>query len=310
MKQNILYIGCGAMCLFLSSAVVVSAETYEAGSESTITSEAIGIESDSKVRIIATQNDDSVSVDSSKPQPALMMKTEGGVETEASKLVPVQIRAEDNVRMIENRGNETEIDERGSMMEIELNEDGSERGLDNAMMRANENAEEGLLNAEFHVNVRAMMKDSSSEESDDIQDADDVHTSVDFEHFVAHKAKSDSRLSEVSIKDKRVEVKYNLPVKFFGFWGATIGTKMRGDIAGNVEVDYPWYAIFTKKMHPTKDILENIQSEIADKKTEMSTEDDVRASATTTVIVRRSFTMPHVFDAMVQALSDVSIGDK
>jgi hypothetical protein len=203
---------------------------------------------------------------------------------------------------------DADADDDGVEMHMEMGAGGKGQpmedahGLDNAMMHADEHAEAGLLNAELHIDVHALMESEAKEDHGmevEIEHADEVHTSADFEHFVAHKAKSDEHLTQVGLKGATVEMTYAMPVKFFGFWSTTLDTTARADAGGSVEVDYPWYSIFMSKDFSKKTLAPMMKAEIEAQK---SATVAVEATGTTSA---RTFAAPHVFDAMVTVMAKV-----
>ena len=287
-KHNIfLYAGAGVIGIFLLGTITATAETLSGVSEKN---------------------------DIEKPVPTLMM-AEGQNESlvgttnreRTEKGESSEVSTEDGVaRMMEDGVLSEDADEGGSVKGAGSSAEEKERGLENAMMRANENAEDGLSNAELHVNIRAlMMRDKNTDASQgvDISDADEVHSSADFEHFVAHKAKGDVGLTDVDIKNGKVEITHDFPMKFLGFWGTTVSAVARGDEAGNVELDYPWYAMFMKRVYPTASVLKSLQSEID------TDRDTFLIAPVTGTSSARTYAIPHVFDSMMKALGKVSMGD-
>ena len=241
--------------------------------------------------------------------PTMMrVDTQGGVKAE-----PVDVEARDEGGMMHMMETETEVKGEAGMHMMEGKPmDDDEHGLENAMMQADEHAEDGLLNADMHVNIHDLMESEGKEGHQDgaveIDEADEVHSSADFEHFIAHKAKSDEHMKEVKLKDGKVEVTYALPVEFLGFWDTTLDTTVSADVSGNVEFDYPWYAIFMQKDFSKKSVTPILKSEI-DAEIAAATSVDIESKGTTTVpTMKRTFAVPHVLESMMNAMGKVRAG--
>lgn len=225
------------------------------------------------------------------------LEVKGGVRGDVM-MKPMEDGVEDEPMHMEGKGD----DKGGMQMEMK----GDDRGVEHAMMEADEHAQDALLNAELHVDVHTLMESEAKEDHSgevEIESADEVHSTADFEHFIAHKAKDDERIKEVALKGGKVEMTYAMPVEFLGFWDTTLDTTMSADASGDVEFDYPWYAVFMKKNFSKKTVEPILKAEVeAKKKGDVSVEVKGTTTASTKV---RTFAAPHILEAMVSAAAKV-----
>ncbi len=251
MKNNtILSIGVGVVALVFTPAGLITAETTGAGVQS-------------------------------KPQPLLYMEAGGEAGGEGGIIM------EDRVKM---EGTTMTKEEMENARPMEKNIDAIKNEID-----TDDDTDEDLFDIEIDIDVDALMNDKNEsshthEGKSDIDEADDVDSAADFEHFVSFKVKADDRIKDVDIKDGNLVVTYALPVKFFGFWKTSLNTTAEVDSAGTVEVRYPWYAIFMRKEF-SKKTLEPIFT--------ASLEAEQGGSA-------KAYVVPHVFDTVVKTFSEVS----
>lgn len=237
--------------------------------------------------------------------------TSATIRVEANEDKEASRSKENEVEVSATENGEVQKDEQSAESEQDTkveSSSGEERGLDRAMLRANENAEEGLLNAEMHVDVKSLLEKKSQEGAAggvEIDAATDVHSSGDFEQFIADKSKSDESIRGVDVKDGKVTVTYAMPVKFLGFWGATLDTTASADVSGNVSFEYPWYSVFMKKDFSKMTVEPVIKAEI---EAQQGAVTSASLGGTTTPIVARTFAAPHVFEAMIKAMGKVRGG--
>ncbi|MDO8520993.1 MAG: hypothetical protein Q7S52_02660 [bacterium] len=200
--------------------------------------------------------------------------------------------------------------EGGMEMDGKMMEDGEEheRAMERAEMMADDEAAFGLETAKMHINVSALMKEEN-EPGHGVGDAEvdtaaKVHSSADFEHFVAHKAKSDSDIKEVDIKDGKVKVHYRMPAKFLGFIKGSVNARAEADATGKIEVDYPWYHMFMKKHVSSASLQSEIARAIAAKRMALKAGIPV---ATIEAQVEAAFDAPNLFEMIVDALHGASL---
>ncbi len=149
--------------------------------------------------------------------------------------------------------------EDGTQIELRGESTSTVRGIENAQLRANVNATAGLENAEFHIDFSGNAEGGSK---NDVDDADKVSTSDDFQNFVKFSATHDTHLKNVIVAKGNMQVRYEVPAELFGFIDTTITADTVVDGNGNVSVSYPWYAIFMKN-HVDRDALEtNIKAKV------------------------------------------------
>ncbi|GEM_PF-4496626 len=187
-----------------------------------------------------------------------------------------------------------------------------ERGIENAKMHADEHAMPGLETAVLHIDVASLMKDENapahgaSDES--IDTAAKVHSSVDFEHFVSHKAKTDSALKDVEVKDGKVSVTYNEPAELFGFINTTLSTHVSVDAQGKVQVAYPWYHIFMKEHASRASIQSDIARALAaENKAGRENVATSSASVTTQATIAAGLGIPNIFEIIANSLKDARV---
>lgn len=142
----------------------------------------------------------------------------------------------------------------------------------------------------------------------EIDDANDVDTSADLEHFIEFKTKSDKHIEEIKIKDGKLIVVYAMPVKFFGFWGTTLDTTTEINAEGEAEVSYPWYSIFMKKDF-SKKTLEPMFKTAIKSHTMVTSDTTVGATTTAEVSGKKTFSVPHVLEAVITIYGKVSMSD-
>lgn len=182
--------------------------------------------------------------------------------------------------------------------DIEGGERGGMNGSARTDIHTNINTAASLENVELHFDADADMDDT---EESSVNDANEVHTSQDFSHFVALKAKHDANLKSVDVSDDKVEVEYKEPAKLFGFINSSVTAHATADIKGNVEVSYPWYHIFMKKQTSSAALQSKIALAIAaEQKGERS------GSASTSMESQTSLALPHLFDIVATALKSAS----
>lgn len=175
---------------------------------------------------------------------------------------------------------------------------GDIKGSAHAEIHTNINTAASLENVELHFDADADINDT---EESSVSDANEVHTSQDFSHFVALKAKHDANIKSVDVTDDKVEVEYKEPAKLFGFINSSVTAHATADIKGNVEVSYPWYHIFMKKQSSSAALQSKIALAIAaEQKGERS------GSASTSMESQTSLALPHLFDVVARALKSAS----
>jgi len=178
-------------------------------------------------------------------------------------------------------------------------EEGAERGLENATIRANERATPRLENAEFHMDLDNL----DDGESIDVDEADGVETAEDFRAFVKMKSKKDERLKSVEVKNGKVEVEYEEPAKLFGFVGTKINARASVDKEGNTAVSYPWYHIFMKKHVSHASLQSAIARAIAG---ERKGEKEGIASTTMQTTISTALGIPNIFEIIADTLKRTS----
>ncbi len=179
-------------------------------------------------------------------------------------------------------------------------------GTMRAKERANEHGMEGLEKAELHIDM-----DTDNEDEDmrgtstiEVSEAAEVHSSKDFILFAKHKAKNDEHLKSVDIKDGKVDVEYAEEGKWFGILSATIPVHASADVAGHVEVKYPWYHIFVKKENSSAALQSRIALAIA---AEKKGEKEGVVANTVKTDVSATLNIPELFDLIVTALKETSV---
>lgn len=176
-------------------------------------------------------------------------------------------------------------------------------------IKKDDDADGDLFNIELDIDVEGLMEDEDgdghhAEGSVEIDDADEVNSSADFEHYVAFKAKSDERIKDVELKDGKVLVTYAMPVKFFGIWRTSMNTTAEVNSTGAVEVRYPWYSVFMRKEF-SKNTLEPAFRASLEAHQHANANSAVQATTTETVSAK-SYVVPHVFDTVVKTFSEAS----
>ena len=234
-----------------------------------------------------------------------VMKVETETKSEV-KLTPVQMKA-----LMEAQA-ETKLKAEGAKMEVSHKmEDGTEmEGEDDSKM------EESGLSSTLNLSADLDIDLDDAEEAEDshakgevkIDEADEVESSADFEHFVEFKAKSDKHIKHVKIKDNKLIVVYAMPVKFFGFWDTTLDTTTEVNAEGEAEVSFPWYSIFMKKDFSKKTLEPMFGAAI---KSHMMVMSGTAMSATTsaTASATRSYSVPHMLEAIVVTYGKVNVND-
>ncbi len=176
-----------------------------------------------------------------------------------------------------------------------------EHGIENAEMHANTNALAALEKAELHIDLNdANMKD---EGKGGINEASEVHSELDFKHFVAHKAKADAHIKSVDVKDGMVEVGYEESGKWFGFIPGDVEAKASADVKGNIDVAYPWYHIFMNGTHSSASLQSEFARAIA---AEKKGEKEGVSSTTMRAEISTAFGVPNLFEIIANTFHKVS----
>ncbi len=173
--------------------------------------------------------------------------------------------------------------------------------IENPEMNANVNALSALEKAELHIDLDE--EDKNDEGKGDIDVASDVHSELDFKHFVARKAKADAHIKSVDVKDGKVEVRYKESGKWFGFISADIEAKVSADVKGDVEVAYPWYHIFMKANHSSASLQSEIARAVA---AERKGEKEGVSSTTLRAEISAAFGVPNLFEIIANTLKKTS----
>ena len=137
----------------------------------------------------------------------------------------------------------------------------------------------------------------------DIDVAEDVHSEIDFKHFVAHKAKADARIKSVEVNGGKVEVEYEESGKWFGFLSGKVNAHASADVKGNVEVKYPWYHIFMNGTHSSASLQSEIARAIA---AERKGEKEGVSSTTMRADISVAFGVPDLFEIIANTLKKIS----
>ena len=185
-------------------------------------------------------------------------------------------------------------------LEIKTGAHGVEKGESHA--NANANDLEVLEKADLHIELDD--SDAMEEGKGDIDEAEDVHSELDFKHFVAHKAKADARIKSVDVSDGKVEVEYEESGKWFGFISGTVDAKASADVKGNVEVEYPWYHIFMSGTHSSASLQSEIARALA---AERKGEKEGVSSTTLRANISAAFALPNLFEIIVSTLHKTSV---
>ena len=174
-------------------------------------------------------------------------------------------------------------------------------GIENAEIHANANAEAALEKAELHIDLDD--EDMRDEGKGDINEAADVHSEIDFKHFVAHKAKADAHIKSVDVSKGEVEVEYEESGKWFGFLSGDINAHATADVKGNVEVKYPWYHIFMNGIHSSASLQSEIARAIA---AEKKGEKEGISSTILRTDISAAFRVPNLFEIIANTLKKTS----
>lgn len=237
---------------------------------------------------------------------AVLLNSETEVKANSGAMVQTGINISASATPVKGVYGEGEIHTNVGTKALQIEDgsdiEGGERGGMNGSARTdihtNINTAASLENVELHFDADADMDDT---EESSVNDANEVHTSQDFSHFVALKAKHDANLKSVDVSDDKVEVEYKEPAKLFGFINSSVTAHATADIKGNVEVSYPWYHIFMKKQTSSAALQSKIALAIAaEQKGERS------GSASTSMESQTSLALPHLFDIVATALKSAS----
>ena len=237
---------------------------------------------------------------------AVLLNSETEVKANSGAMVQTGINISASATPVKGVYGEGEIHTNVGTKALQIEDgsdiEGGERGGMNGSARTdihtNINTAASLENVELHFDADADMDDT---EESSVNDANEVHTSQDFSHFVALKAKHDANLKSVDVSDDKVEVEYKEPAKLFGFINSSVTAHATADIKGNVEVSYPWYHIFMKKQSSSAALQSKIALAIAaEQKGERS------GSASTSMESQTSLALPHLFDIVATALKSAS----
>ena len=216
--------------------------------------------------------------------PVKGVRMEGGVNTAGGVRTDVTGKTGGSVMM---QGNAT-----GSMHAT---------GTARALEVVNEHADDGLANAQLHIDLAASAKEEGSAT---IDAPEKVHTSAELKSFVENKGKADANLKSVDVAEGKVTVTYAMPVKFFGFWHTTMNTTASTDVSGNVTIDYPWYHIFMEKSFSAK-AMEPAFTAAVSSTNNMTGETGESASAS--VAANTTVAIPEVVDKVVTAFAGAAI---
>ncbi len=284
MKKNII-LGIGAGVVVCSFALVpfVFAETTGDRMEGTV-------ESQLEIKNVMVPLPTSVSAEGSN-------RAEGGVSGSGSS-----VKSEIEVK-ISGGSKAPEVDED----ETSEKDDNEDKDVD----EMDDDADDDLFDNEIDIDVDDLMDDEEKaghthEGENDVDEADDVDSASDFEHFVSFKAKADNRIKEVEIKDGYLVITYALPVKFFGFWKTSLNTTAEVDSAGTVEVSYPWYSVFMSKDFSKKTLEPAFKASLL---AHQHANANSAVQATTTASLNanvKTYAVPHVFDTVVKTFSQVT----
>lgn len=257
----------------------------------------------------------------------ISLKGEGSAEVKVGEVVQGQVKAGTNTTispekavLVEggmNASSHKMMEDGTETMEQKDGHDGEWRGEneDSEDHEAKDGHDMGAMHAEHSLDTleKAMFRI----DLDDAEDGDEeeaatvavdsvtkVHSSHDFEHFVAHKAKDDKHLKKVEVANGTMQVTYAEPAKLFGFMKTTINARASVDAKDNVEVEYPWYHIFMKK-HVSK---ASLQSSIA--RAVAAERKGIKEGMATTTIeakIEASLGIPNLFEIIANALKEASV---
>lgn len=224
-----------------------------------------------------------------------------GVAGVKSVDIEVKANAETNIVSVTAVGVKSDDDTNDDIKKSEDDDDSrstttQERGIENAKLRANENALDALVRAEIHIELE---DDDEGDDVDEVEDVARVHSEAEFRGFVSHKSKEDGQLKSVSIKSGKVEVEHEQRGKWFGFMKGDLTAKATADVSGNVEVKYPWYHIFMTKTHSSASLRAQIAQAIA---AERKGEKEGVASTTVRADISAAFGIPNLFEIIADTL--------
>ena len=218
-----------------------------------------------------------------------VLHSETKVGASASATPTTGVRLEGSAKMED--GSETKV---GGSMEQKDGHSGELRG-------ENEDELDVLNKGEFKIDLDN--EDMKDEGKGDIDVADDVHSEIDFKHFVAHKAKSDAHIKSVEVSGGKVEVEYEESGKWFGFMSGNVNAHASADVYGDVVVSYPWYHIFMNGTHSSA----SLQSEIARAIAAEKKADKAGVSSTTIrADIKAAFGVPDLFEIIANTLKKTS----
>ncbi len=89
-----------------------------------------------------------------------------------------------------------------------------------------------------------------------------VVTPEDLSRYASDVITRDEDVEDVSITEEEVSVSYRKPTKLFGFIPTTIEETVTVDTNGDVQVDRPWWAIFSNEEDSTRDVEEDVSARV------------------------------------------------
>lgn len=143
---------------------------------------------------------------------------------------------------------------------------------------ANESVTEGVLRGEAVVVVGSEVRAKAQEGSAELGAYDaarneitlapqDVSTRQQLTAYAEATAAVDGSVEATTISDERVEMRYRMPAKLFGFVEASLPVRaevaLGGESEGRVKVNYPWYAFLFSKGATRGEVVSTIESEVA-----------------------------------------------
>lgn len=97
-----------------------------------------------------------------------------------------------------------------------------------------------------------------------LAEIDEVNTSNDFGIWMASRALDDEKILSMNSTPVQTEIRYQARLRLFGFLPLTTEVSARATLAGEAEIDYPWYAFLATKSDHT--VITNLVSDIHTKR--------------------------------------------
>ncbi len=175
---------------------------------------------------------------------------------------------------------------------------GTETGIDQAQLMANESAQGALERVELRLRLNEEKEMASGTP---VRARGEVRTQADLEEFIRGKARADANLRGVEVKEGLVEVEYAQPAKFFGLFRTNVSARVRVAPDDTVEVAYPWYHIFMKKEVSKESMRANIARALAAERKALS---EGMSTTTAQATIAAGLGIPDIFDIIVDALAN------